>query len=439
MTHKRQRLTTAKWAMACCLLSLSSYTTYAQTFDNVQQWQPLIFEGSNTVTTDPLGAVIDAYVDSQAPDICARIATAWTGAMQNVAAATIDARGFQLQSTLSCQQSPFPNNAKGRLLLGNQTILTSVPWIIPSGVEVVGIGTGGASSSVGTTLKARSNFGSTNHALLELGIPGSSQSDAKVRNLAVDCNGVAQCQIGILNIAANDNARVENVIINNAPVVGLLVIVTDINPDGQNSGAYRDISVQYALPTCCNSPGTSPCNIRAAVARAPSASTNGIVVECLLGTCNSVVQFDSITASAFNAAGAQYGFYVNGVPVVLTNGHFENYTANEIKIGDGVRATTNVKIENVSVSTANSGVLIEQTSSNILLIGISGPVSNPNYVILISNYPDPLKPTSITAPFLGFYALGSGTNWTDCAGGACPALVSSSWNFKWRAPAGYIP
>ena len=107
----------------------------------------------------------------------------------------------------NCTVSPIPATAKGRLLLGNYRVATTVPWVIPAGVEVIGLGIASGSTD-NTTIQAHPSFSSQNGALIELG-GGSGGSDAKLRGVTIDCAAVSSCTVGVLNTAGNDNARVQ--------------------------------------------------------------------------------------------------------------------------------------------------------------------------------------------------------------------------------------
>lgn len=180
----------------------------AQTF---VQGQPLLAnpQGTPQLTTDPAGTIVDAYLytgGTPGNDICSKILNAWTSALPSgVNSVTIDARGFPPSSSSNCSVSPIPNPQYpvapiyGRLLLGSQTIKTNAPWIIPSGVEVVGVGAS-SSGAPGTLIQASSVFQpDSTGALIEVGGDGTGANlqatDSKLRSVTVDCAG--HCSIGV--------------------------------------------------------------------------------------------------------------------------------------------------------------------------------------------------------------------------------------------------
>src|SRR5262249_11136326 len=145
-------------------------------------------------------------------DICQDIYNVW-GANPH---ATMDARGFQ-GSSWTCSTSPFPSGVTGRLLLGNVLIPTNVPWVVPSGVEIIGMGVSSAAGStsggnpVNTVIAASGTFPAA--AILEMGASTGSYG-VKIKHLTVDCapGGVGQGRpgcISIENMNAGQNSMVE--------------------------------------------------------------------------------------------------------------------------------------------------------------------------------------------------------------------------------------
>lgn len=406
---------------------------YAQT--NPFQGQPMVDRDSTRFLTDSQGTIVDAYVYSTSGDMCDRIRAAWI----NTPGATIDARGFtsanaQPAGAQPCAGSPFPANAKGRLLLGNVWVKTTMPWVIPAGVEVIGLGVSGLSgdgsstSPVNTVLAPDTNF-PQNTSIIKMGSL-SGDRGVKVRSLTVDCepdgssSPISGC-VGIENSSAGDDSTVEDVAIDNAPSYGLHVVVGDPNHTlyAAYSGPYRNITVQY--PAC-----SSACNN--AIGVLVECQTNGTHLACANGESPVTVHFDNLTCSASGTTNSAMGFYINAVPVILTNSHFEDYNTN-VQIGIGqLQSTHDVRIENVSL--ADGAIVNASQSSNVTLIGISGPGSD--FLILRNKYPDTLN-HDINAQFLGFYALGAGTVWQDCSAGHCPSLVTTYPKFEWRAPSNY--
>lgn len=425
-----------------CFLALVSSSSSAQVSGTLTGTfgQPLSDESTVVGSTDAPGTVVDVYVAAGGThqDICSDIASVW-GQTANQHA-TLDARAYY-GTGYTCHGSPFPNGVTvtGRLLLGNVLIKTDGQWKIPSGVEIDGIGVSAAAGSVdantglpvNTVIATSSSFGQ-GKAVLEM----SSTSGAygiKIRDLTVDCapGGTGpppgNC-IGIENVNAGQNSIVEDVAIDNAPSEGLHVSVGDAtNGLAAYSGPYRNITVQY--PNC-----GANCNL-----------SYGVKVDC--GACTSPaaipVHFDNITGQAAGTGSTKNGFQVVGVPVVITNSHFEEYLGMNIQIGDGSTTTNNVRIDNVSMGKGN-GVLIMPKSYNVILTGVSGPSLTQNYVIVQNNYVTlngGVFP-QIVGPLLGYYMFGGvtskvcGTAGNPSVAIPCePLLDTSPVAAEWHTPA----
>ena len=429
MVNKCRR--TSAVVILICLGVFASQRSYSQvTFDQAQSGQPLIVESNNVVTTDPDGTYIDAYVLSSTGNICSRIVAAWTHAHDaGMSSVTVDARGIPSQppASVACAQNPFLSTVRGRLLLGNQTITTTVPWVIPNGVEVIGLGAKG-----GTTIQAHSAFSSSNGAVVELGIAGSSQSDSKIKNVTVDCAGASNCHYGIINIAANDNARVENVVINNAPMVGLMVIITDINPDGQNSGAYQNITVQYPnCGTCTSNPVPIGIEILG--------SDSGTIVR---GVEN--VKVSGCSLAGGNSSG--YGIYITGASTKLVHSNIECFGTG-IQIGNPAGGETHaVQVDNAHVrctspaqtgcvgtgndSSVGYGVVLADDAANITLTNISGSDASGGGLVHLIEYQNGV----LSGRFQGFFML-SDPNPPNCTTD-CLSLLSSDPTVQWIVPGG---
>lgn len=401
--------------------------------------QPLYAQTTTSGNTDAAGTVVDVYVQAGGNhDMCADINTVWT----NNPTATLDARGYQGAGYI-CAASPFPSGITGRLLLGNVVVPTDVQWVIPSGVEVVGLGVSSDAGStvsgypVNTVIAASSAFPATGKAILEMGSSSGSYG-IKIKDLTVDCTPVGTSSprggcIGIENVNAGKNSSVEDVAIDNPPAEGLHVSIGDFvnGLKAAFSGPYRNVTVQY--PSC-----TTPCS-----------STYGVIVDC--GSCTNAspipVHFDNITAQGAGPyPGSTNGFLINGVPVLLANSHFENYSGMNVQVGGTAPSTNNVRIENVSTGTGG-GVLIAPNSYNLVLAGVSGPNptgGNPNYILVQNEYVNLGGATPyprILGPFLGFYMFGGNTGKTCGDSGPttpvpCEALLDTSPNHaEWHQPA----
>jgi hypothetical protein len=406
------------------LLATGQLTQPAQLRAQNAPAQPLIYSSvQGAGTTDTTGTIIDAYVYQNqtggSTEICTAIASTWAYATSTgIVSPVIDARGFQGVQPNTCTQSPIPSTATGKLLLGNVAISTSATWVVPAGVELIGMGASGTLGDVVNGVPVNTVIQGSGLAapIISLGATSCGgtcqrQVGAKVRSLTVDCLGVSGCT-GIENVVAQEGSTVEDVTIDNAPVYGLHVTVGPASTPAANySGIYRNITVQYLLCAHCTS------------------TTNGIQVDCSSTSgCPSTLQFDNITASAANLGSGVglYGFYIKGVSTLLTNSHFENYKVN-IQIGDdaAITPTSNVKIENVSLSAGD--VLIDTTASDVLIAGLSGPTSST--LLLQDNYHNS---SSISGMYLGFYMLGK-CNPTSCAG-TYPAIVTSDPGTAWQEP-----
>lgn len=403
------------------------------------QGQPVISTGGNTAKTDDKGTVVDVYVYnspiSSGSDICALIYNTWntTG---NQLDATMDARGFV--GSWDCSQSPFPNGAHGRLLLGNVWVnikSTGASWSIPSGVEVVGLGPsgtpgdGGPTAPVNTVIGLDASLTTFAKPIVQMGVIGGS-TGVRLKGVTVDCKQALGC-IGVENKYASTGSTVEDVAINSSPSIGLHIAVGDTaggNVGAGYSGPYKNVTVQY--PECLpNLPCTSY----------PSDFT-GVLVDCTTSYCLAngspiVVQLDAITATAVNINGTQKetGIEIEGVPAILTNSHVEYYKngSGNIVIGRGTTITNGVKLENISIGGNGGAIYNGYKSTNLQLVGIS---SNLPGAIVNNYYPDNVL-HQVSESNLGYFMLGPGSSWTSCAGGQCAALLTTYPRFRWRLPA----
>ena len=216
--------------------------------------------------------------------------------MTTILRGAFETAGFT--GSYQCHQSPFPitpHVPNGRLLLGNVTINSTVSWLVPAGVEVIGLG------ALSTTIAAATGFSAPH--LVEMG-NGSVQFGVKIKGLTVDCAGFSGC-VGIYNDIAEEDSIVEDVIINNAPTTGLEVDLPGCpnippGPQAANSGAYRNVTIQY--------PGCSNCG-----------SATGVLV-CGSDAGQIVRGLDNITVNSCNISNsATKGIVVGGASTRITN------------------------------------------------------------------------------------------------------------------------
>ena len=232
----------------------------------------------------------------------------------------------------------FSCTVTGRLLLGNATITPSFTWVIPAGVEVIGLGAYSTTTINTTTIVAAQNF-SGPIIQMGYGTPGNAnpQFGVKIRNLALDCAGNTGCE-GIFNNIAEEGSGVEDVTINNAPV-GIEIDLPPVNnpatsPYAANSGPYRNITIQY--PTCgtCGSMGVLLIG-----------NDGGQIVRGL----------DNITISGCSGT----GILIEQASTRISNSTI-SCTGTAIQVGDGIHTTHNVEIENVFLSgTASPGLRMD--------------------------------------------------------------------------------
>ncbi|MBA3913229.1 MAG: hypothetical protein H0X25_05115 [Acidobacteriales bacterium] len=401
--------------------------------------------------TDADGTVMDAYVYNMGVDICDKISHAWSYAISTVgnSSVTIDARGFPQSSASTCANSPIPGitGIHGRLLLGSYTIASQHPWIIPSGVEIVGMGGSSPTSSNGnTTIAAASGTGcggfcaDTTGALIEIGQTGLNNIDSKLRSVTVDCASIQFCTTGIYNLSANDNARLEDVVINNAPGYGL-VILLGTTLGGQNSGSYRDITVQYPS---CSSCGTSTIGVEV------DGGDNGELVRGLqnvkvsslnsTGTCtfhgNLGIKISAATLQIANSAAECFGVGVQIDPPANNTGHnvqVDNFLyrcdTNYFNCGgDPNQVTTGIGV-NIADSTAANVTLSNVTEEAIGNGTLGKAIVYPN---------QGGTKVALGGQFQGFFSYGD-PNVGGCSPAPnCLSLISTDPSVKWLVPSGLI-
>jgi hypothetical protein len=361
--------------------------------------EPVIATGAAAGTSS--ASYIDAFVYSATGDMCARILAAWSSYPNTNPGVVVDARAFV--GAQNCAASPFPTSPPryGVLLLGNAQIATSVTWNIPSRVRVQGIGSqGGEGTATGTEntlIYAGSSFPTTGAAVVQLGNPDSAATKAyqsQVSYLTIDCVGTSGC-VGLLNDSAEEASYAENIIVFNAPAIGVHITSSSAVVVGGagNSGPYRNISVQFSTCSSCTSP----------VGLQIDGTNQGYVIR----------GFDNFTVSgSIGGTGISGpGILIYGAPTQLTNSHVEFFGPG-VQIGDTASSygTTNVQVQNLNISN-NEGsydVLIQSSTSDpvgdVLLVGINNASSNTQIL------DDTVTGNEIKGSSLGFYLLGDVTS-----------------------------
>lgn len=396
---------------------------------------PVIYLAPNSFMAD--GLAVNAYAAEQPfpnpllpPDVCAGITNAFANLPPGATSVTVDARGFVgTQSCSSGAGGPIPSTANGRVLLGNATIQVSSTWVIPAGVEVVGLG------ALSTTIQATSGF--VGSSILQMGLTKTGTSPpqwgVKIKELTVDCQATPSCT-GIYNDNSEEGSMVEDVIIDNASAYGLRIKLPDIgvpapptgSPFASNSGPYRNILIQY--------PNSSTC----------SGSTTGVFVTGQDG--GQVIRgLDNVSISGCGGVGISVLNVATGISnstISLSSG------GTGIKVGDASSSTQthNVAIDNVYFSgggAGTTGVLVSANASNVVATnvsaanGVSTLMEDDSVVVSASN----LK---IPGPFVGFYMRGqcNSTASSACLPGPEPGLAttapftSSGAPIPWQAPSG---
>jgi hypothetical protein len=412
-------------ALAATLCAVPTVSNGQQTGGH--DGQPVIATGATTSTSSP--AHIDAFVYSTTGDMCARILAAWSSFTNTNPSVVVDARGFTGAQT--CAASPFPSSPPryGVLLLGNAQIATNVTWNIPSRVRVQGLGSQGgegtASGTENTLIYASSSFPTTGAAVIQLGNPDSAATKAyqsQVSDLTIDCVGIAKC-IGLLNDSAEEASYARNIIVFNAPAIGVhITSSSSIVPGGAgNSGPYVNVSIQFSslCTTACAS----------AVGLQIDGQNQGYVIR----------GFDNFTVSgSMSGSGISGpGILVYGAPTSITNSHVEFFGPG-IQIGDTASGygTANVQVQNVNISDnqSNWDVLIQSNSTysvgDVMLVGINNASVN-NKIL-----DDTVTGNEITGSNLGFYLLGDVT--TPASNTAVvstsPTNAATSTDLTWVAP-----
>lgn len=387
-----------------------------------QNGEPLI--SSNQISTPDALYLDVAKVDTTHTDICMRIQSAWN-ALGTVDSGVLDARS--ITGTQLCKVDPFVNTKgtttshHGVLLLGNAVILTSVPWMIPSFIQVEGLGeTLKSSNPYNTVLQASQQF--TNAGNGTLCAPNSiiclgrnaQGFRVQVRHLTVDCNLLSAC-VGVYNGAAEEGSYVQDVTITNAPAAGLEVNLAEFAVNGSsysgavNSGPYRNISIEFS-----GSCGTC------------GAGTVGVLVENTGTKVNyggAVRGFDNLTVSG-NYAGATLGqgIAIEGVSTQVTNSHVEYFPV-AVQIGGNSLATNGVELTNLFLSNTNSGtgVSILQdpnlVSGDIFIAGLN--FMGPSNAYAVN---DEVSGHTLNDSFIALYSVGHAN------GSQPPVVISTSPN-----------
>lgn len=388
---------------------------------HAQNGQPLISSSEKAV---PDALYLDvAKVDTTDTDICMRIQSAWNALTTD--SAVLDARSITGQQ--SCTVDPFLSSKgtttthHGILLLGNAVIQTTVPWIIPSFIQVEGMGeTLKASNPYNTVLQAASSFTNLGNGTLcaassVICLGRNTQGfRVQVRHLTVDCNSLAAC-IGIYNGAAEEGSYTQDVTITNAAAAGLEVNLAQFMVNGSsysgavNSGPYRNVSIQFneSCGTCGH-------------------GTVGVLVENTGTKVNyggTVRGFDNLTVSG-NYAGATLGqgILIQGASTQVTNSHVEYFPVS-VQIGGNGVATNGVELTNLFLSNTNSGtgVSILQDSNfesgDIFIAGLNFMGPSNAYAV-----DDQVSGHALNDSFIALYSVG------HVSGSQAPVVISTSPN-----------
>jgi hypothetical protein len=422
------------------LVGLLAYAAFpAKTFaQNPPAGQPVLTNGTGGMSTD--AAFIDAFVSTTGTDICSRISTAWTQALSgNSTSAVVDARGFNRSNgPWTCSASPFPTTgkaARGTLLLGNVDIPAGATWVIPTQTEVLGLGTGGGSSS-------GANYGTIIHAafscqapcsipVLQMGsLTGGPWFGIRIADLTVDCQAVPGC-VGIYNAEAEENSGVSHVQIWDAPVYGLWVTANNTqDPGATNSGPYQGVYIANRICT-----------------DAICGSAVGVRIDGPGGTAPRLIrEFNDVTVSGHAVVNnvttlskIACGVVIYGVSTAFTNSHVEfastgvqvgyNSTATCFSVYGAKIDTRGVEITNVSSSPltggGNSVILGDSATTgtaltaDVTIIGLLNVATSAN---TIQDYITGNTLTYAKDPYVGFYAVG------HCSPGTCikPTVLSNN-------------
>ncbi|HUI40837.1 MAG TPA: hypothetical protein VL523_02595 [Terriglobia bacterium] len=410
-------------SMVLMLLALPFVVAVSLHAQKSRAGQPVIATGTQSSAPDALYLDVAEVDPNPNDDICKRIANTWHAFGQlngaNADSAVIDARSIRSAppaTTLACDSDPFMDpvtklttSHHGVLLLGNQLIQTTVPWMIPSFIQVEGLGeTLTSKNAYNTTLQAAPNYSYGGYignpticaanSLVCLG-HGVQSFRAQIRHLTVDCNFVNSC-IGVYNGAAEEGSYAQDVTITNAPAAGLEVNLAQFTGGGGgmyngavNSGPYRNITIDF----------TGSC------ANICTASTVGVLVENTGSMSNygGVVRaFDGVTVSGANAgATLGQGILIEGASTQVTNSHVE-YFPTSIQIGaDGV-VTNGVELANLFLSNTNTGtgvsIVQDQASlktGDVFITGLN--FEGPEYAVI-----DQVGGKSLKDCFIAIYAVG---------------------------------
>ena len=441
------------WVAVMMALSAVSQAQAPRTY---KQGQPLV--GSNPTNNGnqvvPVSSqlVVDAsqFLPRNSSDACAAINAAWRKLMLSTKSSyatmggVVDARAFT--GDVECNSKPFPSCASdpglsypvcpmGVLLLGNARIGTTAEWIVPSRVRVEGVGEGTPFNATngslvgGTLIYAASGF-NTGIPVIQMGqfqyfpatTPASSGGGTnpygygvQIENLSVDCNGVTGC-IGILNDSSQEDSWIRDVIVFNAPAYGIRISTNNCGSTvavngAENSGPYRDISIQYSSSGCSQCGGAIGLLVDGAPPTSNSCknpNTAGIRIR----------GFDNITVAGGAAGGGPpaIGIFIYGIATSVSDSHAENFSQ-DVVIGSTNLAypTFGVKIDNVSLynqQVPGTGITIVNPTNNapsnsqdIFVEGITGYPASGKQQILV----DQVNGNTVTGGLVGWYLLGDGS------------------------------
>lgn len=386
-----------------------------------QSGEPLIYSSSTKFAAD--GLYLDvAKVDTTDSDICKRIEAAWAALTTD--SGVLDARS--ITGAQSCTEDPFLDVAKGTttahhgvLLLGNTFIQTTVPWVIPSLIEVEGIGEAlKAGGGPNTVLQATTGFANNGNGTLcaqgALVCLGRNVQSFRVqlRHMTVDCNFMTSC-IGIYNGAAEEGSYAGDVTVTNATAAGLEVnLARFVGGNGQNynggvnSGPYRNITIGFT--GVCNSCGGSTAGVVLENTSSDTLNYGGIVRA-----------FDSVTVSGANAGVTLgEGILIQGASTEVMGSHVEYFPV-AIQIGGSTTPTNGVSLTNLFLSNTNSGAGVSLTQEQG---GTSGDVwiSGLNFQGPGNAIADAIGGNTLTDTFTALYAVG------HTSGNSKPVVVTTS-------------
>jgi hypothetical protein len=419
-------------------------------------------QGQNAVynSTPSCCAGSSAFIDASmflSGDICSTIYGILSPPRYSTA--VIDARGIASGLTCAAGTSPWYNgttylNKTSTILLPAGTVVISMPWILPNGTRLIGVGASDPAldaSGSQTMIQAAASFSPTG-AMIQFGdsnCPANVCTGIAVEHLTLDGNNLQLT--GIQNQWSQNLSYVDHVTLYRVLGTGLS-IGTAGSGSALNSGPYSNI----VFNTGTSSSGSAVCAQIKGLKRTlgihgltctVTSATNAILLDASNNTLediqftgfNTGIVVGSQTAAASNVLKNVSGNMVSPAPGPAVLISSANPVTDLAIMG---ASNTGNQTEEIIVDQVTSTTLVTNSTQNSVAMYVLGQPANGGYSRYMTS--PPLSPPTVGAATWGFggnYPQGNcpsgslysciGTS-TTCTTGTVTATLWGCSNGSWK-------